>query len=234
MEVFLIPAGERRYQLYCEVSDANPAAGEGSAAGSGGWRHTLFSRFTAFIVRVEEARHDAAARRAARAPRRVGRRLKDRVICWLAEKIAEQRLLWHLRGHHEAVLWFPDDLQQDEATGEQTRILKQDARRHLVWLLPDGLLMLVCVLLLTPIPGPNLLGFYFTFRVAGHALSWLGARHGLRHVRWTRRPSDALTEVRQAIGLDPEGRRRHVADIASRLRLQHLASFLDRIAVPVP
>jgi hypothetical protein len=132
------------------------------------------------------------------------------------------------------VLWFPDDLQEDQAAGEQTRILKQDARRHLAWLLPNALLLLVFAVFLTPIPAPNLLGYYFTFRGAGHAFSWLGARHGLRRVAWTRRPSDALTELRQAIGFDTERRRRHVADIASRLRLQHLAAFFERIAVPAP
>jgi hypothetical protein len=47
-------------------------------------------------------------------------------------------------------------------------------------------------------------------------------------------PSAALTELREAIRLAPEERKGRVADIASRLRLEHLPAFLDRIAVPAP
>jgi hypothetical protein len=62
----------------------------------------------------------------------------------------------------------------------------------------------------------------------------VGARHGLRQVAWRACPSDALRDLRRVLGVDPDERRRRVADIASRLQLQHLTSFFDRIAIPAP
>jgi hypothetical protein len=99
--------------------------------------------------------------------------------------------------------------------------------------LVDSLGLLVSMLL-TPLPGQNLLLYYFIFRVVGHYLSRQGARQGLDRVEWNMRASSTLTELRAAIALDPDVRERHVTEIASRLRLPHLAAFLERITVPAP
>ena len=45
----------------------------------------------------------------------MARRLRDRGLRWVAEAIAEQRLLWHLRRQHEATLVYPDDLDGTQA-----------------------------------------------------------------------------------------------------------------------
>ena len=37
-------------------------------------------------------------------------RTKARTMRWVAESIAEQRLLWHLRGQTDACLFYPDDV----------------------------------------------------------------------------------------------------------------------------
>ncbi len=230
MDVFLIPAGEARYELYCEVSTEPDTRDEQA---TGGWRRRLGDRFSAIVTSVEAARHGAAHRRATRANRGVNRRLRDRTVCWLAEKIAEQRLLWHLRGQQQVTVWFPDDLTEQGASDRVRAMLRADADRHLRWLVVNGAGLLASLALI-PIPGPNLILYYFTFRVGGHYLSRRGARHGIERVQWHARPAPALTELRAVFALDPDVRRRHVTDIASRLRLQHLAAFFDRIAVPAP
>ncbi len=228
MDVFLIPAGGARYELYCEIAE-EPAAPR--PAPSRGWKRRLFDRFTTLVGSVEAARHGAAHRRATRARRSMFARLRDRTVCWLAEKIAEQRLLWHLPGHHDVTAWFPDDLDEGEASSRIMRMLRADSDRHTRWLLVDSV-GLALSLLLVPVPGPNLILYYFAFRVVGHSLSRRGARHGLQDVRWRLQTSRALTELRAAVTLDdPEARQRRVSDVAARLRLQHRAAFFERIAV---
>ncbi len=230
MDVFLIPAGGSRYELYCEVGDEPAPAEHGP---SSGWVRRLSDRFTAIVRSVEAARHGAADRRATKQRRTLARRIRDRVVCWLAEKIAEQRLLWYLRRERQVTAWFPDDVGEKQATDRVRQMLAADADRHLRWLLVDSV-GLVASVMLVPLPGPNLVFYYFTFRVVGHCLSWRGARHGLDHVDWRMHPTAALTDLREAIALDPDARRRRVAEIASRLQLQHLAAFFERIAVPRP
>ncbi len=198
-----------------------------------GWRRRLAETFSTVVDRVEAARHGAAHRRATGQPRTLAKRIRDRVVCWLAEKIAEQRLLWHLRSQHEATIWFPDDLTAQDATACLRAMLRADADRHLRWMLIDSVGLAVSVLLV-PIPGPNLVLYYFAFRTVGHYLSMHGARHGLNRVTWQASASPALTQLREAFALDPELRKQHVTEIASRLRLQHLAAFFERIAVPAP
>jgi hypothetical protein len=158
--------------------------------------------------------------------------VRDRVICWLAERIAEMRLLWHLRRQDKVLAWFPDDVSAPEALDQVHRTLREDASRHGRWAIVHAILAPLSLLLM-PVPGPNLIGYYFVFRLVGHYLSRLGALHGLKHVEWEMRPSGVLTELRQALALGPELRQEQVAVIASRLKLQHLAAFLERIAVAV-
>jgi hypothetical protein len=49
-------------------------------------------------------------------------------------------------------------------------------------------------------------------------------------VRWRGQPSPPLSELRATLTLQPEARERHLHDIAARLHLEHLASFVQRIA----
>lgn len=231
MDVFLIPAGPARYELYCEVGDQPDAPKTPGSVPSRGWRRGLFDRFTTLVGTVEAARHGAAQRRASRARRTLPARVRDRAVCWLAEKIAEQRLLWHLRSERVVTAWFPDDLAEAEASDRVRQMLRADADRHTRWLLIDGGGLLLSTLLI-PVPGPNLVLYYFAFRVVGHYLSRHGARHGLEQVEWQMQPSGPLTDLREAMTLDdPDARQRRVADVAGRLHLRHLAAFFERIAV---
>ena len=111
--------------------------------------------------------------------------------------------------------------------------LRRDSLRHLVWMFVDGGIYLAS-LPLTPIPGPNVLSLYFSFRAIGHFLSWLGARHGLRHVAWTYRMSGPLAELRRLPGMTPADQAALAHDVASRLNLRHLDRFLARMALAGP
>ena len=101
----------------------------------------------------------------------------------------------------------------------------------------DGIAFLATFILLGPlfllVPGvANIPALYFAFRVVGHWLSMRGARQGLDRVAWTGRPCPPLSDLRGAADLEPADREQRVLDVAARLRLKHLSTFFERVAVP--
>jgi Mitochondrial K+-H+ exchange-related len=226
MNVFLVPVAPERYELYCEEPD-DPAPADLPHTPPGAIRRMML-RFRQLLA---EAEHERRRGSDPEAPRRsLAARVKARVMRWVAESIAEQRLLWQLRGRAAATLVHPDDLSDHQAGQLLKRSLQRDWERHRFWLIIDALGCIGCVLLII-LPGPNLLGYYFLFRVVGHYLSLRGARQGLVKVTWTYTPSHALTTLRGVVGASPESRESVVREVASTLQLEHLASFFQRAAV---
>jgi hypothetical protein len=163
-------------------------------------------------------------------------RLQERVLGWVVERIAEQRLLWNLRREAAAVLVHPEDMTFDQAMTVMRRALHHDSDRHRRWMIIDGIAFVFTFVVLGPlfllIPGvANLPALYFGFRTVGHWLSMRGASHGLKHVAWSGRDCPTLRELRELAPLEPNEREARVHDIAARLRLQHLSAFFDRVAV---
>lgn len=218
MEVYLIPIRGDRYELYCEVADHHA-----EHDGQQGIVRRLTGRLKSALAEVEH-RHKTEVRT------RDGnwvRRIRDRMLRWMAAAIAEQRLLWHLRRPHEVTAFHPDDLPDTEAMTIVRDALKRDMKRHRRWFVVD-LVGFVVSILLVPVPGPNLFFYYFAFRVVGHYLSVRGARNGLERVAWQTCASEALTDLRRAASLDKPQRQRRVEEAAARLNLQHLARFFER------
>ncbi len=91
-----------------------------------------------------------------------------------------------MRRQHAAVLVHPEDLTGEAAMAIVRPALKADFEKHRRWLVIDGVLVLLSALLIL-VPGPNVLGYYFAFRVVGHYFSMRGARQALDHVVWTTR-----------------------------------------------
>jgi len=226
LKVFLVPVGLDRYVPYCEPRDGDhEVAAEG--AGPGPWRE-LARRFREVLAAAERS----GARPAGGADDRPGllRRIKRRALRWVADRVAEQRLLWQLRSAERATLVYPSDLDAAQADRLLRQALRRDADRHRRWLIVDGII-LVFTGLFALLPGPNLLAYYFAFRCVGHFLSWRGARHGLHRVQWTTEACPPLVELRKAAGLEPGVRHAQVREIATRLELPHLAAFFERIAL---
>jgi hypothetical protein len=227
MDVYLVPVGVERYELYCEVPDEPHQDGVDPPQG---FFRRMMRRFQEMLAEAERAR-----RRGHTEDQGGGwlSRLKARVLRWVAESIAEQRLLWHLRRQTDASLYYPADLEEAKAAGLMRAQLGRDFDKHRFWLAIDsagfvasGLLMLV--------PGPNFIAYYFAFRLVGHYFSLRGARQGLNRVAWRNEGSEPLAELRRAIALEPALRERQVHDVAARLRLEHLATFFERTADLTP
>jgi hypothetical protein len=230
MDVFVVPIGRDRYELYCEQPLEATTEPEPPSEGLFG---RLKQRFSVMLRDAEERRHNSAD-----APTASGRiaRLQERVVAWMAERIAEQRLLWHLRGEAAAVAVHPADMTSEQAVSLVQDMLRSDYERHRRWVVIDGVLFVLTFVLLGPlfllIPGvANLPALYFGFRTVGHWLSMRGAAQGLHRVRWTGRSCPPLTELRELAVLGPEAREQRINDISTRLRLQHLSTFYERVAV---
>jgi hypothetical protein len=136
-----------------------------------------------------------------------------------------------MRRQHEAVAVHPQDVTGEAAMAIVRPAMQADYEKHRRWLVIDTLLLVLSGLLML-VPGPNVLAYYFAFRVVGHYFSMRGARQALDRVQWGTRASDALADLRPLVPVDPDERRSRVEAIAARLQLLDLRRFFDRVAVP--
>ena len=226
MDVFLVPVAADRYELYCEEPDDADTL-EGAAPPQGIFRR-IAHRVRAALAEAERERRRGSAH-APGTHASVLARLKSRTLRWAAEWIAEQRLLWQLRGKTAVCLVHPDDLTEAHARQLLKRSLQRDWERHRFWMIIDSLGLVGSALLIL-LPGPNFIGYYFLVRTAGHYLSLRGARQGLNKCEWTVQASAALSALRAMVSEPPDAREARVQAIAETLRLEHFASFFQRSA----
>src|SRR4029078_10224616 len=132
MDVYLVPIGREHYELYCEVPDEPDEPAEESSAG---FVTRMKQRFTALLAEGERepARGPVEEQQGAFA------RARAHTLRYIAESIAEQRLLWHLRRQGSACLFFPDDLDDRGAITLLRRQLGRDFDKHRFWLIVDSL-----------------------------------------------------------------------------------------------
>lgn len=231
MDVFVIPLEPERYELYCE----QPLPGDTPAADPPrGVLARLKARLVALVRRAEDL-HRGGPREPAHGWLA---RLNERALMLVAERVAEQRLLWSVRNVETATIVHPDDLTFAQARTLVERTFQRDLERHERWLWIDGALFVLTFVALSPIfiliPGvANLPAIYFGFMTVGHWYSKRGARHGLSVVDWSGRPSPPLTDLRAAAGLAPDVRDARVREVSDRLRLEHLPKFYERVSIAV-
>jgi hypothetical protein len=222
MHVFLIPVARARHELYCEMPEEEMLAAEQHDRKGG-----LVSRG---VARVRRWIH-ATERRQYEAPdpsRGLWQRIVARFGRLIAEAVAEQRLLWYVRNRTAVTVVHPDDLPPDSVLPIVRAQVQKDYEKHRFWLAID-LLLLAASALLTLLPGPNLIAYYFAFRVVGHYLSIRGARHALARVEWSLEPSADLSELRRLLAEDAATRQSRLQAVASSLGLEHLPRFFDRM-----
>ena len=224
MNVYFIPLGPGRFEPYYEQED-EPDSPEQVAAR--GFFARMSARFSQMVREAEEQRHA----RTHDAPATLLGRLQRKVMSFVAERVAEQRLLWRLRSETDAVLHVPVELEAEEGLRLFRHGLQKDADHHLRRLALHTL-GLVASAPLVFVPGPNVLGYLFTFTVVGHFLAYRGAKQGLNGVCWSVLPSDTLSEIARAVRCPPHERYRRIHDAADRLRLPRLARFVERMCSP--
>jgi hypothetical protein len=222
MDVFLVPVGRDRHELYCEVP-IEQVAGPSMPGPQSWWRRQV-DRFRQLLAEAEEER-----RQHERGQPTASGGVWRWILRKVAEAIAEQRLLWLLRRLNRATLLHPDDVPPARALEIARQSFHADFERHRRWLVIDSVVLLVC-LPLTVIPGPNVPSLYFSFRAVGHYLSMRGARKGRSDIEWQLVASGDLTSLRHALSLDGAARRARIEQIAAALGLDRLDVFVERIA----
>lgn len=225
MNVYLIPLGAGRLEPYFEHEDQEEAApGDRRPPGVVA---RLTARFSEMVRDAERARQE----RPREQPYTVLGRVQHKLMGWVAERVAEQRLLWRLRRVEAATLHVPDTMDRDTALGAFRALLQKDADRHLRLLMVHtlGLAASAPFMLL---PGPNVFGYFFTFTVVGHFLAYRGARRGLSGVEWTVVPNAGLSTLGRALATTGPERYRLIHEVGEGLQLPRLARFVERMAAP--
>lgn len=221
-----MPVGADRYELYCEEPDDTTVP---DAVPPSGVIPRVTHRFREMLAEAERERRGGQPD-TQEAPRSFAARAKARTMRWVAESIAEQRLLWQLRTREAATLVHPDDLSDAHAREILRRGLNRDFERHRFWLAIDSLGLIASAALML-LPGPNVVAYYFAFRIVGHFLSARGARHGMAKTVWAVEPCAPLSALRSIVDVPPEDRADRLRAIAGDLRLEHLAAFFQRTAI---
>ena len=224
MNVYLVPVGAERFECYYEAAEQDETE---EPVEGGGFFARMRARFNQQLKEAEEARHQKAIEE----PHSFLGRMQKRSMRWIAERVAEQRLLWHLRREETATLHIPGDLPADQADTIMRASMKRDADHHRNRMLLHSLALIISVPVAL-VPGPNVLGYLFTFTVVGHYLAWRGAVNALHQITWTIVPSEALTEVRRAFSADATTRHRLIRDAAVRLHMPRMARFVEQMATP--
>jgi hypothetical protein len=153
----------------------------------------------------------------------VGLRVR-RIWEWLQERTSpDEAALRRLRQTPEITVFYPLSLTKEAARELWINYLSNRQRRHLLWLVINALVVPV-TLLLTPLPGPNLIGYWFIYRAVCHTLACIGVRRAKNEEHLTQfRASSALDSFD---GADEE----ETARLAETLELKHLVPFVHRIA----
>jgi hypothetical protein len=240
MDVFLLSVAPARlgsespFELYCEPPPEPVVRHSGDAKPHRpGIVHRLRSipgRFVrGFKQALAEGEAEERRQEAGHAPstegNRIGRFLKRK----LAEAVAEQRLLWHLRHATSARLLHAETITSARAIALATAEFASDYEKHRLWCGIDAAIVVASAPLVV-VPGPNFVAYYFIFRSVGHLFSLRGARKGMDASLWTAESSPPLTELQTAMALTGPERDARVDAIGAALGLERLTAFVRRVA----
>lgn len=179
VKVYLLLTDDGRRLFYAEAPEESPDEGPTHHRGVRGW-----------IER--KARHLKSAWH--HSENGMTMRLR-RVWSWLQQRTyADESLLVRLRSAPTVEIHHPAGLSSDEVRELWASYLASRKRRHLPWLGVNALIAPLTVVL-APLPGPNLVGYWFGYRAIRHLLAVLGLRHAQgADVGVTLHPAPALDQ----------------------------------------
>ena len=222
MDVYLVPVGSDRYECYYEAAEKEETE---EPADEKGFIARMRSRFNQQLEEAEQSRHQKPIGE----PTTFLGRMQRRSLRWIAERVAEQRLLWHLRTADSATLHTPGDLTAERANSIMRASMKRDADSHRNRLIVHSLALIAAVPVAV-LPGPNVLGYLLTFTVVGHFLAWRGAVRALHQIAWRIAPNSALGDLQRAFSLGAEARHSVIQEVAKRLHMPRMARFVEQMA----
>jgi hypothetical protein len=208
VKVYLLRFDDERCIFYSEGPETlaeDESAAEGARGGVRGWAERKYKNLQAAINGAQSG---------------VGLHMR-RAWEWLQRRASpDEMMLRALRNAEVIHLYHPSRLDAEGARNLWTNYLKGRARHHMPWLVLNALVTPL-TLLLAPIPGPNIIGYWFLYRAVCHLLALLGVRRALHEATVTEFiPSSALDELAGA------GNEEGLKGLAERLELKNLESFL--------
>ena len=115
----------------------------------------------------------------------------------------DEMLLTQLRSARSIAVHYPASTDCEEVSAVWSRFLAVARRRHWAWLFGNALVCPLTVFLI-PLPGPNLVGYWFVYRAVHHWLILSGLARVRRGVVAPRfRPRDDLASFALPGHLDP-------------------------------
>ncbi len=176
MKVYLLRTEDGRYQFYGGVLEATDDL-DPPHHGLHGWFERRRKRFALLWTHADGP------------VLRTMRRIWD----WLHRHIHPEEV-WLVRLQSAAAIEVrqPTMLTGEEARAAWTDFLDGRLRRHLPWLV-FSIVLCPLTILLTPLPGPNVIGYWFAYRAFRHLMVMLGLLRVRRgRVETTFHPSEAL------------------------------------------
>lgn len=207
MKVYLLMMHERPV-FYSEGLEE----GERLAASRRGARGWLERKLRAMRVALEQSESGMG---------RTLRRLRD----WLHLQISpDETLLRGLRSSKLIAVYHPTTMTAEESVAAWREYLGTRQRYHGFWFALNAVLSPLGVLL-TPIPGPNVVAYWFVYRAICHFLAIMGISRGRRgRIPTVFHPSDTLDRPFE----DPTDDW-WIDHLAVRHSLKGLGDFLKRI-----
>jgi hypothetical protein len=187
VKVYLLLIDQEQHVFYAEDPEEGEPAASIPRRGVLGWLERLVRRLGAAVPDWESG---------------VGARTR-RIRDWLQRRAhPDESLLARLRTAAAIQVVHPAAMNGDAARAAWDRYLASRERRHWPWLVGNALIS-PWTLLLMPLPGPNLIGYWFVYRAVHHLLVIVGVKR-VRHgkVETSFHPCDALDEP---IGSAEEG-----------------------------
>ena len=205
----LVLKGPRGKALYYGEPDRVPEGTRREAEGAGllSWAESQYSKFENAVHRSESG---------------IGRGIK-KVWKYLERFVgADESFLRGLRNQPSFELIHSTHEDPAAVEAAWTDYLGANRRKHTVWLLVD-MVISPLTLLLAPIPGPNLVGYWFTYRAFCHLLAVLGIRQFSDHAGVVAFQADPLLDREFSDWTES-----HVSQVADGYEMKSLSEFARR------
>ena len=160
VKVYLLRIEGERCLFYSESVEASNAAA-GQSEGVRGWIESRYRSLQNALSAAESG---------------IGLHMR-RAWRWLHKRTPlDEALLRSLRAASSIELFYPSITAEETARAQWVDYLARRWRRHVFWFI-GNLLIVPATVLLTPVPGPNIIGYWFAYRAICHLLALLGVRH---------------------------------------------------------
>jgi Mitochondrial K+-H+ exchange-related len=209
VKIYLLSIDGRRCFFYADESEP-PDVEAGGGPGHAGWRARLLERWNGLRAAWEHSEAKAA-------------RWTLRAWEWLHSwSHPDEVMLVRLRSARRIELHHPVSRGPDEVRKLWVDYLNHRWWRHVLWMGANGIVAPPALVFLWPLPGPNVIGYWFAYRAIHHALIVLG----IRRLRRGRIPIELhpRDELDRPIEHDENGKAKHAAFDGDAPRLdEHVA-----------